>query len=143
MNTMNTIKVFNQYSLYAILICLALPSIYFLLPKIFNSYLDAFDKLSIPIWAALYSFFWLKFSRGIKKTERQILIYKNRATSFEKIGNREYLDEYKADTAQLSILGKEIVELKLHFDFVNEALRISVIVGAILKVFQLGYSIII
>ncbi len=120
-----------------------MPSIYPLLPKLFNSYFDGFDKLSIPIWAALYSFFWLKFSRQIKKTERQILIYKNRTTSFEKIGNREYFNEYKTDTSQLSNLEKEIVELKLHFDFVNEALRISVIVSAILKVFQLFYSIII
>ena len=140
---MNIIKAFTQYSLYAILILLVLPSIYLFLPKIFNSYFDAFDKLSIPIWAALYSFFWLKFNQQVKKTQQQILIYQNRTSSLEKVGNREYLNEYKTDALQLSNLEKELAELKLHFDFVNEALRISIIVGAIVKVIQLVYSIVI
>ena len=142
-NKMNILKTFNQYSLYAFLILLALPLIYCLLPKLFNSYFDAFDKLSIPLWLALYSFFWLKFNRQIKKTEQQIPIYKNRITSFEKIGSKEYFNEYKTDIVQLSILEKDLKELKLHFDFVNETLRISVIVGALVKLIQFAYNVII
>jgi hypothetical protein len=140
---MNIIKSFTQYSLYAILILLVLPFIYLLLPRIFNSYFDAFDKLSIPIWAALYSFFWLKFNRQIKKTEHQILIYKNRTSSLEKVGNNEYLIEYKMGVVSLSNLEKELVELRLHFDFVNEALRVSIIAGAIIKILQLVFNIVI
>ncbi|MEP6467889.1 MAG: hypothetical protein ABJB05_16380 [Parafilimonas sp.] len=140
---MNTIKNFTQYNLYAFLILVPLPLIYFLLPKVFNSYFDAFDKLSIPLWAALYSLFWLNFNRQIKKTERQISSCEKRISSFEKVGNKEYLPDYKSDKAQLSNDKIEIAQLRLHFDFVNETLRISLIVSAIIKIIQLIYNIII
>jgi hypothetical protein len=140
---MNIIKTFNQYSLYALLILVVLPSIYFLLPKIFNSYFDALDKFSIPLWAGLYAFFWLKFNKQIKKTERQILIYKDRTASFERTGNKQYFQNYKSDTTQFPNLERELSELKIHFDFVNESLWVAVILSAIIKIIQLIWSIII
>lgn len=140
---MNIIKTFNQYSLYAVLILVVLPFLYFLLPKIFNSYFDALDKFSIPLWAGLYAFFWLKFNKRIKKTERQILIYKDRTASFERTGNKQYFENYKSDSAQLSGFERELSELKIHFDFVNESLWVAVIVSAIIKIVQLIWSIII
>ena len=138
----NTIENFNKYSLYALLLLCFLPFIYFLLPKTFTSYFDVFDKLSIPLWAALYSFYWLKFNRKIKKTERQIPVYKNRVTALEKIHNQEYLNEYKSNAAELSKLETDIIELKRHFDFINDTLRISVIIGAAIKIVQFIFSII-
>lgn len=140
---MNIIKTFNQYSLYALLILGVLPFLYFLLPKIFNSYFDALDKFSIPLWAGLYAFFWLKFNKQIKKTERQILIYKDRTASFERTENKQYFENYKSDTDQLSNLERELAELKIHFGFVEESLWFSVIVSAIIKIVQLIWSIII
>lgn len=139
---MTTVKTFNQYSLYALLILVLLPSIYFLLPKIFNSYFDALDKFSIPLWAGLYAFYWLKFNKQIKTTERQILIYKDRTTAFERVGNKQYFTNYKSDTEQLSNLERELAELKIHFDFVEESLWVSVIATAIIKILELIYSII-
>jgi hypothetical protein len=137
---MNKTKSFNQYSFYGLFILIGLPSIYFLFPKIFNSYFDALDKFSIPLWAGLYAFYWLKFNKRIKIVERQILIYKNRTAAFERIGNKQYFTNYKSDTSQLSDLEAELAELKIHFDFIEESLWVSVIVGAMIKIIQLIYT---
>ncbi len=137
---MNKIKSFNQYSFYGLFILIGLPSIYFLFPKIFNSYFDALDKFSIPLWAGLYAFYWLKFANRIKTVERQILIYKDRTAAFERVSNKQYFTNYKSDKSQLSDLETELAELKIHFDFVEKSLWVSVIAGAIIKIIQLIYT---
>ncbi len=122
--------------MYALAFLCVLPLIYLLCPKIFTSYFDAFDKLSIPLWAALYSFYWLKFNRKIKKLRQHIPVLKNRVAALERIGNQEYFNEYKSDTAQVSKLQTDLIILEQHFDFINKALRVSVIVAAAIKVIQ-------
>lgn len=137
MEVNNPISNFNKYSLYALVLLCLLPFICFLLPKIFTSYFDAFDKLSISLWAALYSFYWLQFSREIKRTKRKIPLFKDRVAAHQRIGNREYSDQYKSDVVQLSKLETDLPNLERHFEFVNEALRVSVIVAAAIKIIQL------
>jgi succinate dehydrogenase hydrophobic anchor subunit len=75
---MTQIDVFNRYSVIVLLALLILPLIYLVNHNLFTSYVYAFDKLSVPLWAALYSFIWIIFDREIKKLNGQVTVLQNR-----------------------------------------------------------------
>lgn len=137
MEANSIISKLNKYSVYAIIFLCLLPLIYLLLPQKFTSYFDAFDKLSIPLCAALYSYYWLKFSRLIKTTKREVDFLKKRGDALGKLGNITSFDEYKSNAEQLSNLEGDLINLEQHLEFINEALRVFVIAGAAIKVIQL------
>lgn len=137
---MTQASLFNRYSLLAILILFVLPLLYLVKQDVLTSYFDASDKLSIPLWAALYSFFWIVFDREIKKLTRQVTLIQNRIASYKNIGSKEYRTQEKADEEKLSADTIRLSEAKLHFDFINTALRVTVILAALVKIIQLVYT---
>lgn len=136
----NIIERFNRYSLYAFFVVLILPFAYLVLPKVFTSYFDAFDKLSIPLWAALYSAFSLRFTKKKKKADELVKLYKQRVAAWEKMNNEKSLNEYTSNLKILTQNESESQYFTKHIDFINEALRFSVIIGAVVKICQLLFK---
>ena len=139
---MRQTNLFNKYSLIAFALLLILPLIYKVKPDTFSSYFDAFDKLSIPLWAALYSYFWIIFNQQIKLLSRQVSLLKNRAGSYSKIDTKEYRNEEKENTEKLTTLNIQLSEAKTHFEFINVTLRVTIILAALVKIVQLLYTLV-
>lgn len=137
---MKETKILNKYSLLALLILIALPLISLPYPKLFSSYFDAFDKISIPLWAALYSLFWIILDTKIKELERKILIVRDRVDSLNNVANKEYLGMLRKDEDTLAQLTYYHADAKAHFEFINTSLRATVIMAAIVKIFSLFFN---
>ena len=143
-NTVNLDQtiIFNRFSLWSIIILLFLPTIAFFPNTPFESYLDAFDKLSLPLWAALYSALWLMFHEEIKKLNKIIPLFEKRVDSYNRIVKKVYINEIKTNNETLSNLYLKLAESKENYDFINVTLRFTIIITAVVKIGQTFYSII-
>ena len=134
---MKQTNLFNKYSAIAFAVLLVLPLIYKANLNTFSSYFDAFDKLSIPLWAALYSYFWIVFNRQIKLLSRQVLLLQNKVSSYSKIDNKEYRTQQKEDEEELTTTNIQLSDARIHLEFINVTLRVTIILAASVKIGQL------
>lgn len=134
---MTPTTIVNRYSFIASLVLLILPLLYLVKQNVFTSYFDAFDRLSIPVWAGLYSLFWIIFDKQIKKLNRQIPVLQDRVNAYKSIGNSEYRTVQKEDEEKLAAGMLQLSDAKLHFEFINTTLRATVILAALVKIIQL------
>jgi hypothetical protein len=131
-------KYFDRFSASAFIILLVSPLIYLLFPKQFSSYFDALDEVSIPIWAALYSYLWLHYTERVKRNERRVEIEEKRTSHLAEMRDKEY----KPSLLKRSELKRDLENTKLNLDFINKALMMSVIVIAATKIAKFVFSIV-
>lgn len=74
-DNLNPYEKFNRNNLYILILIILLPLIYKILKKKYT-YLELFDRLSVPILIALYSYFWLKYTNTIEK--KRLIISKTK-----------------------------------------------------------------
>lgn len=133
---MKEVYIFNKYSIWGLAILITLPFLTPMLRLPLPAYFDAFDKLSLPLWAALYSYFWIVFTLKVKKLRKQIPFLEGRVKSLLKFGNKEYISEQLEAEKNLSKFRQELIEADIHLDFINIALRVTIILTAIVKIVQ-------
>lgn len=134
---MKEIRLLNRYSIIALGILIILRFSANLLPKVFSGYFDVFDKLSIPLWAALYSYFWIIFHQKIKTLNKKIPALQSRISSYKHSGNKEHIKELIEEEKRFSSALYQLAEASLHLDFINITLRVTVILAVVIKILQL------
>ena len=130
------IKNFDRYCLWAILLGLALPLTYRLTNK-FDSYLEAFTKLSIPLWGAMLAFFWFRFDRQLKRTIHKIATLRSRVDYYRRIPDRGNFQAYKSEVIQLSQLTYDETTYRLYLKFIDKMAKGSIIVVGIVQLLVL------
>ena len=123
----STQKKFDLYKFVVLLVAFLFPLIFIFLKKKYT-YIELFDRISIPLIIAVFSYFWLKFTKEIEDLNRLIFSISKQKENFEKHLNRfntlqelkdceKELDKYeslfKTDTEYLDSINKLLRNLAI------------------------------
>lgn len=125
---------FNRWSLYSFLFLVSLPFLCSAFFKSIGLFLYVFDNVSIPVFMGVYSFFWIRFSRNIKNSEKKVARLTDEISSFQKNYSRNDFSKYVEDDEKLKKLEIEIFASKKNLEHINYALQFALIFWAFLKI---------